>query len=81
MTFPHVIQYTDTAATEEGAREMLAFLAEQVDFRGGRVLAPCWPNLDTHRVQAFFDDADVASKLLPIGCRRVFCPDYLLAVT
>jgi hypothetical protein len=65
----HAIQYVETAKDETTAREMLAFLATQVDYVGGRLLPPGVKCRDW-QVQAFFA-APPAAGWLPDGCRRV----------
>ena len=74
------IQYTDTAKSADEARQMLAFLASQVDYLGGRITEPAgrgwWetfgiePLAPVWKVQAFFEDVP-ESTWLPDGCRRV----------
>lgn len=79
LVMTQVIQYIDTARTEQEACNMLAWLATQVDYIGGRILEPVtrgwWevgtgPESTTWGVQVFFQDAPEASWL-PDGCRRV----------
>ena len=64
------IQYTDTVKSETDAQQMLAWLATQTDYIGGRVLIPTAIHL-SWRIQAFFDDVPTPSELLPTGCRHV----------
>lgn len=67
----------DFGNDETAAHLALAVLAEQVGYRGGRVLAPA-PSKPTWRVQTFYDDAP--AEWYPDGIRRVVVLDSLRAV-
>lgn len=77
MDYQNTIQYTDTAPDHSAANDMLEWLATQVDYLGGRILPPRWPDLANWRVQAFFEDAPDEGPL-PDGCRRVMTPMRML---
>jgi hypothetical protein len=70
----YAVQYTDSAPHEAGANDMLAWLATQVDYIGGRVYYSATDRV--WRVQAFFQDLDdpMLAAWLPDGCRRVMVP-------
>ena len=71
------IQYTDSATDKPAADAMLAHLATQVDYLGGRVLPPRCAHAPW-TVQAFFSyAADPPVTWLPDGCRVVFIPDAI----
>ena len=66
------IQYIDESKGQAEAEQALAACQVQVDYLGGRVLAP-GPGKPNWRAQVFFEDAPDA-QWLPDGCRRVLLP-------
>lgn len=70
------LQYADLCDTEEDARAGLDFLAIQVDYLGGRVLAPSVKHPKQWRIQVFFsaDGVPDGTAWLPDGMRRVLVP-------
>lgn len=75
-TWSHAVQYVDDAVSEKEAKDMLWACFIQVDYLGGRVLAPTYFN--GWRVQALFEDCE-HDLPLPDGCRRVVVPPSLWA--
>jgi hypothetical protein len=76
--FVPAVQWLDTCKTGDEARDVLASMALQVGFLGGRVLPPS-DVTPTWRAQGFMDATGVdQTDWLPAGLRWVLAPTSLL---
>jgi hypothetical protein len=76
MAQQYLTQFVDTAKSEVAAHEVAGFLATQIDFVAGRILAPSGKTPDW-TIQALFADCG-RGTWLPDGCRRVVVPASIL---
>ena len=80
MTYVRAIQAVDPVRDADEAADILAAMAGQHGYLGGRIL-PASPTTPRWRVQTFWaddDDGDPTGGWLPDGMRRVIVPRRMI---